>query len=911
MNIPTLLQSRQISHPKSSANLSENSRKVLVPYSASSSHLNSLEDFGDKLPILKESGYIKSIQLAATDPAKSVLVLASAGSGKTKLLIDRISRLLLNGCLPQKILALTFTNVAALEMKNRVASELSSWAMMDDAALSAKLADLTGKTPTFDKLTQARTLFDTILRADNSLRIQTIHSLASDLLRSFPYEAGVDPDFEILDENQARLLFDKARSAALADVNYREIIKALNLKLGEENLAELLLGMLRKRNKFDEDAINFAALLFRVDLNQSEEEVAAEFVGQIDFAKLARVAAVLQESSSKTDQQTAQAFNQFVAAKNVEILRPVLLTKTDEARSKIITKKFAPYQEILQQINEIQQQLLSYRDKIKSKQILANSASLLALARSVINHYQQLKGKNLDYIDLIERARFLLLASPQRDWVRYKLNGSVDHILVDEAQDTNCEQWEIITVLCEDFFSQNSNRTIFIVGDKKQSIYGFQGAEPDAAENAFDEISKNANAENFIKLKLNYSYRFVKTIADAVNSVFKNFDPHESLRVGEGRIELWPRVVPEPSLENMDEPDDAERLAQNIAFKIKSWVAEKRIITAHNRAVNYGDIMILLRNRTNGLDAALMKALTLEQIPFSGINQMRVLDSLICLDLLAIAKFALLPCDDFNLACLLKSPLFKTSEEELLNLCVIKNENQISLFAAIERSERKQLLIQLSEIIEKSKQLTAFEFFYYFQSKLATNSHALEFLDQFILEISALCSRLINPSLQQLVSEIEKNNPLAVVANNDTNQVLISTIHGAKGLQAPIVIIADAYFEFGKIPVLNQKVHWISSSSILTPSAIPAKAGIQTSIPIWCAKKIEENNFLRTHKLSELKKAQAEYERLLYVAMTRAEDELYFTGFGSSDGKSWGEAISGFLKPISIEKTSVREKALA
>ena len=527
------------------------------------------------------------------------------------------------------------------------------------------------------------------------------------------------------------------------------------------------------------------------------------------------------------------------------------------------------------------------------------------------------------------------------------MDGLFDHILIDESQDTNHQQWNIIKSLTEDFFAglgaTNKDRTIFIVGDEKQSIYSFQGAEPNISQEIFSYFSEKLkdHSNKLLKIDLNSSFRSLETVLKVVDKTFEgekqqlaitkisDFTGHSAIREGIGRFEIWPQIktkkaekitilhnrYPErsegslekklPSQEILHCAQDngsyyqweidfspqenyyeQEFLAEFIALKIKSLVENGHILESKNRAVNYGDFMILLRNRTNGLDKNLTKFFHKYNIPSISPSKINFAGNIIIQDLLAAAKFALFPYDDLNLACLLKSPIFSVNEEELFEICLVKNNNQISIYEAIAHLPKFSKTFQkLADLIKNSQELNCFEFFNSLlnednsRKKIISRfgQESLEILDKFILKTFDFCHNF-STDLHKFLDFIEKLNPEFSLSNSKNNQVLITTVHSAKGLQAPIVILPDCCFNFNQLPSSKEKISWMEFNGY--------------KLPIWCAKKDEENQLLKNHRQEKNNDAKDEYSRLLYVAMTRAENELYVGGFGSSnDENSWYNLI--------------------
>ena len=787
-------------------------------------------------------------------------------------------------------------------MENRINSALASWVLCDDFDLRQKLFELNEKWPNADEIIKARTLLVKILDDENKISIQTIHAFCQTLIKIFPFEAKIKPNFELLDEAREKLLLKQAQKEVLRQENLWDSIRKISGKINEESLQGLVLELLSKKEKIADIAEMVENIfdLFLLSKNQNEEEIFQKFLQQINH----QLASQLEETGLASNIEIASKIKKFLEnplIENFSLYKSAFFTNEGKPR-----KIYSKTKHLLPLIDEQCRIITECEDKLNSLKIANDSALLLHFADAILKNYSHLKREKalLDYDDLIFETNKLLANPDFSDWIKMKMDGAFDHILIDEAQDTNHEQWNIIKALSEDFFSgfgaSNKERSIFIVGDEKQSIYSFQGSDPDISAEIFSYFSSKLEGK-LKKIELHKSFRSNATILDAVDKVFA--DPqrrnsiskiatnikHIAIRSGVGIVEIWPQITNEKIREKQsyewkidfacnEEKQEKEILAEIIAKKIKGWIENKRVISAKERSVNYGDIMILLRRRSDGFSQELAKSFHQYQIPFESIAKIKFSESLLICDLLSAAKFALLPQDDLNLACLLKSPFFNITEEELLELCVKKNEQKCSLFEV-----KKNLLLE--EIIEKSQQLNCLEFFYFLlheknhqKNFIAYFGHeSLEILDKFLLIIADFCHNT-SPNLQQFLEFVEKTDPEISLTAAEENRVRISTIHSAKGLQSPIVILPDCCFDFNRLPAGKEKIHWIDN------------------LPLWCARKENENEIIKNHRLKKFQQAKDEYLRLLYVAMTRAEDELYIAGYGGgSDKESWYEIIKEAL----------------
>lgn len=885
----------------------------------------------------KELQNTVKLQQIASNPQNSAWVFASAGSGKTKILVDRVLRLLLSGVAPSKILCLTFTKIAAIEMQERVSRVLASWAILDDNALENAIFKLIDEKVAKKDLQKARILFAKTLDEDSQIKIQTIHAFCQNLVKIFPFEMGVKPNFEVIDDNIEKLLLQSAKKEifkeAKNDKILQENIAQISALLSEESFFELTTKILNQKEQLIflkiqffniENVIEEIFKIFALKKDDSEEKIIANFVKKLDLLAIYQLKVKLEDSSLKTNQKTASLLKLFLENNDLSALKEVFFTQSNDLRKlgSIITKEFADESQF---IEKLQKSVADFFDLINSYKNASATAILLRFIDRILQKYQELKTQNsyLDYNDLIIETDKLLKNSDYSDWVRLRMDEFFDHILVDESQDTNYRQWNIIKALTEDFFTgqsaRNQNRTIFIIGDDKQSIYSFQGSTPNISHEIF-EFYRNKTADSsyqLCKIDLQNSFRSLPNILKGVDLVFKNlesftrldYQEHKAIRDGKGSVEIWPQIKSkkEKTKKNFewknqlfdenfgdDEHCQKELLAEIMAFKIKSWIDSRRALEGFNRSIKYNDIMVLLRNRTNGFDKILQKHLQEKLIPFKGAKRIKFSDEIVIRDLLACAKFVLLPYDDLNLACLLKSPIFGLSEDELFEICVIKNQNKISLYEAlsVDNKALAQVTGKLEELIEKSRELSCFDFFVFlinFELKQKfvkeIGRGALQIIDKFMIQLSNFCTNNLS-NLQKFIDFCEKLNPEISISDDDENSVTITTVHSAKGLQAPIVIIPDCCFSFGKMPLNKENLFWIESF------------GLENSaqLPIWSIRKSEMSELVKINKEHKIQSLKEEYQRLLYVAMTRAENELYLAGVGDNcDVQSWYEIVKNSI----------------
>ncbi len=902
-----------------------------------------------------------NLQNSASNPINSVFVSASAGSGKTKVLTDRVLRLLLAEVSPSKILCLTFTKVAAAEMQKRIFSELENWVIWDDEKLKNYLKEFTSKEPSQLEIKTARKLFATLLDDNSGLQISTIHSFCQSIIKKFPVEAKTSPSFTIIDEHtENKLLFEarkKLLEKALLDKNLAEKINLISARLNENSFLEITAELIRKRQNLAElqeryfgidGLIEMIYSQLGVGLKENEEMVFANFIEDKNWQR-ENLLMLCQDTEIKSK----RAIEKFIIESNLENLVGYLnafITSENEPRKQLTTKPIQKQIPLADEMMRLEQErVMQFLEKLNTIKIAVSTASLLVVVSRIIEIYGVLKSQNgyLDYSDLIIKTSQLLENSAQREWVKYKLDGIYEHILVDESQDTNHQQWDIVKAITEEFFAGNNNRnqiegrktegqiekigrSIFIVGDEKQSIYSFQGADPNIFANIFYYYQEKLGFidEKFLNVELNSSFRSMPAIlqivdavfaraelAGAVSSLSKKIEHHSIKNQFFGKVELMPIVSYKlPAVSGTKEEEKhrwkldftvdeeykaQEILAQIIAKKIKKFFTDKKFSASKNRIAEFGDVMILLKERKSNLGNLLVKYLQLEQIPVSSADRIDFGKNIIVQDLLVMAKFILLPEDDLNLACLLKSPFFNISEEELLAICLLKNQAKISLFTAL-KEKNSRLYQELLDLIEENQkqQFSIGQFFGYFLIEKSKKEAILdrfgkageEIINQFLKICFDYQSNNIAASMQNFVQFLESANlTIKIDGNNhDKNQVYITTIHSAKGLEAPIVFLADTMHSTQKQIGNDRKmIFWDR----------------QSGLPFWSGGKNFDNRNIKKIKQNERDIIKKEYWRQLYVAMTRAEEELYICGFAKAvnDGDCWYNVIKEAMVGEALE----------
>ncbi|TNE34192.1 MAG: double-strand break repair helicase AddA [Alphaproteobacteria bacterium] len=878
-------------------------------------------------------------QKRAADPESSVWVSASAGSGKTRVLVERCLRLMLNGTRPERLLCITFTKAAAAEMANRLNETLGAWSVMSEEELTQNLHELMDRAPEDIERLRARRLFASVLDAPGGLKIQTIHAFCQSVLGRFPLEAGLAPNFEVMDERTADEILDLAKEEMLLDLQEAgndvliEDLLRVSAEANEESFKSLLTALSGKRSALfrllhdhgDVDGI-ITALSQKIGIDPAvtEDEILSFACdeGSFDGHNLRRAVAVLARvATSKTATEKAEVFAAWLSAPEDRVaLYPaylgVFLTAKGTIQARLATKAAVEaYPEILDVMTAEAERLQAVEADIRRVRVLANSAALIRVGIDLLRRFEEEKRRRgkLDYDDLILKTRDLLTSEGVTPWVMYKLDGGIEHILVDEAQDTSALQWQVIAALAAEFFAGEgaveTRRTLFVVGDEKQSIYSFQGADPaafDVMRHAFQEQAEAA-AEEWRNVPLDLSFRSTRAVLELVDRVFEEGEVRAGLtaegsvvrhlvrRAEEaGLVEIWPTVKPpeEEASDPWDIPAEqgqdaqpAARLARNIATQIRHWLDTREILAAKGRPIRPRDIMILVQSR-GPFFAAIVRALKLVDIPVGGADRMVLTEQLAVMDLMALARFVLLPEDDLNLAVVLKGPFVGCDDNQLFELAYGRKG---SLWRAL-REDHTGLSVFaeglkfLRDLLARADFVPVYEFFADILGRLRGREKLLRRLGQEAADpIEEFLSRALDyqrreaTSLQAFLHWIEAG---AAEVKRDMEQgrdeVRVLTVHGSKGLQAPIVFLPDTCRGAGKGPSL----FWTEEED--------------TSLPLWPVRVGNDDPLTGDAREKEKLRATEERKRLLYVALTRAEDRLYICGWESKKARPkdcWYELI--------------------
>ncbi len=891
-------------------------------------------------------------QSIASDPQRSAWVSANAGSGKTHVLTQRVIRLLLAGARPSAILCLTYTKAAASEMSNRVFERLAEWAVLSDDDLSQRISQIEGKVPDAIKLAEARRLFAKALETPGGLKIQTIHAFCEALLHQFPLEANVAGHFSVLDDRAAATLLEDARRSLLTATTPDEdpaLAEAFSyvLNLGDESGLETLLEeIVANRNairKFTVAAEQQGGLdkAIRAKLglssNDTETGIADEYwpLPGLSGSALDRYIELADLKGGAKAQDIAAALRTVVqeqdATRRIPLLEKAFLTAKGEPKADsqfFVKAMLSEAPELADAVTAARDHIVSCRDRLKIVRMYDATRAALILADRLNRDYDDLKKQRsqLDFEDLITRTADLLNKSDVGPWIHYKLDQGIDHILVDEAQDTSPIQWSVIQSLAQDFFSgesaRNVVRTLFAVGDEKQSIYSFQGARPERfseeSQRTRQRVSQSGLAFSTVRLPL--SFRSTSDVLAAVDHIFTpagnarglsaDGEPvvHRSNRIGHpGAVDLWEMIAPDVTIKEEDwtapfdatpESAPAAILARRIAHAIGDLVGKETIVEkSKERLIEAGDILVLVRKRdafVNALTRALKRR---DNIPVAGADRLRLTSHIAVQDLVALGRFLLLPEDDLSLAALMKSPLLDLTEDDIFAVAALRGEGEsvwahMQKFAADGNPRLAAAVGRLTLFLDEQSVLPVHDFY---ARLLGSHGGRRQFLARLGTEVSDILDEFLTftldhensglPGLQSFISTLEMEAPeVKREQDKGRNEVRIMTVHASKGLEAPIVFLVDGgskaftHTHMPKLRLLEQRKD-------------------EPPMPVWVPLGDLGNSLTQGDAARIQLLAEEEYRRLLYVAMTRAADRLVVCGYRGvrANTDTWHAMISAAM----------------
>ena len=891
-------------------------------------------------------------QRAASDPGVSAWVSANAGAGKTKVLTDRVIRLMLAGSAPARILCLTFTKAAAAEMTIRVFETLGNWVTLDDAALSLELRQLTGEKPKPALLAKARRLFARAVETPGGLKIETIHAFCERLLHLVPFEADVPARFNVLDDTEAAEVMALARGAVLTEAaDTPGLGEALDLVAGEASgdlltmlLAEAVADPLLPEPEEAEAAIAALTAAFDLGPDDTPDDIRRAMVEDgIPATEWPEIAAILDAAGGPTNGQLAAALREAGRTADVstraDIYRGPFFTEKGLPTSRLATK--AVPQALRERLADEQTRLAALQPRLFAAESLARTAALYRIGGAVKARYEAAKRRLgvLDFADLISRT-LQLLESGAAAWVLYRLDRGIDHVLVDEAQDTNEAQWRILRKLTEDFTAGTGRpsravRTIFAVGDPKQSIYSFQGADPRLFEEGRSHwLGLHQRARmRFVDVRLALSFRSAPTILKGVDHTFaleESFSGlsfqdgvvgtiHESARPkAPGRVEIWStefagEKVADPDAWSLpvDLPDPgspALAAARRVAKAVRDWTsqADPQI----GRPWRPGEILILARRRGPAF-FAVIRALKAAGVRVAGADRIDINRQIAVNDLVAAGQAALLPGHDLALAEALKSPLVGLDDDDLVRIAADRPDGsslERALADAAATDPRAQTAWEtLCEWRRLARRHGPFGFYATLlgpgggRRRLVERlgGEAQDAIDTFLCRAEAEERSLEAPSLTAFLSRFEaaehviKRDP-----ESRTDEVRVMTVHGAKGLEAPLVILLDGCEVGGRDPKL-----------------IAVRAGPDGArLPVWAPRKDEDAGPVASARAALRARGLEEHNRLLYVALTRARDRLViapYTGQKAEPRLAWCQMVRRGFETAGIDLTTSADGTIA
>ncbi len=848
------------------------------------------------------------VQVEAADPEISAFVSANAGSGKTHVLAMRVINLLLRGVDPAKILCITFTKAAAANMANRVFGTLAEWSMLPDNALDEKIRQSTGAAASAALRARARRLFASALETPGGLKVQTIHAFCTRLLHQFPFEANVAARFSVLDDAENTQLLDRLTLDVLLEASAdpgTPLGKALATAIivaADQTFRDVIGDTIRKRDAIAqwieraggvEAALAGLSRSFGLDPAETAESVELEYFSKshVQEDQWPALIEFLSMSEKRTDTDLIDVLNNvklLTGRERIIAYLELFCTGKLEPRVNVLTVKFAKANpEWNTRLRAEQDRVCALLARERALAARDRTAALITIAAHVIAKYRTEKERRglLDYDDLIDKT-LDLFARSSAAWVLYKLDLGIDHVLVDEAQDTSPKQWQIIRTIVAEFSPggarPDAKRTIFAVGDEKQSIFSFQGAVPDA----FDEMRRlfarqfDNEHQGWKSLTFRHSFRSGKSVLGSVDRVFKTPDIFASITtdiVGipehvalpeaiPGLVEIWPLIEPSEKreMEGWDAPFDTEseqsprvRLARRIAAQVKAWTAQ---------GLKAGDVLVLVRQR-GPLFEAIIRALKSAGVAVAGADRLVLTEHIAVMDLMALADCLLLPDDDLALASVLKSPLFGLSEEQLFAFAWNrKGSLMASLRASVDPSLTEAARV-LDDLASAARRLTPFAFFAHVLGPMRGRARflarlgpeATDALDEF-LNLALDYETRQTPSLQGFLawlraakSEVRRDMEMA------RNEVRVMTVHGAKGLEANTVILAD-------------------TTTKPTGKSDPRLLPLADGSIVWAKGQKTDVGAMTEAREKSQAEARDEYRRLLYVAMTRAAERLMVCG---------------------------------
>lgn len=893
--------------------------------------------------------HLKSAQQQAAKPDDLIWLSASAGTGKTQVLTARVFRLLMREDVrPENILCLTFTKAGASEMAARIQERLADWVQADDKHIQSDLFAI-GQPDHMDPKTlgRARTLFAEVIDAPGGgIRIQTIHSFCQALLASFPIEAGLVPGFRPLEEREQATMRREALATMLAEAESDgrlaiiEHVQRLAIRMGEERATNFLYRCGNYLGMFDRLRGAIAPQMRHwLDLPLGDPgQWLLDHVGDeaVDGAGLRAIAGAYAAWGTKTGLEAADRIAAWLAAgaetraATIDDLLKSFLTQKGELLA-VFRKQLLEVEDLAVRLSESLTRIAQTPQHMRLADELAGALEAGADYARTYAHMKRARGV-VDFDDLIARTVDLLYEGKLADWVRFKLDQTIDHILVDEAQDTNADQWAIANALTAELFEREPEeaekiRTLFTVGDFKQAIFGFQGTSPLAYEAARTLFAKKAERidRELKRLALDDNFRSAPPILTMVDAVFEDLGAavmgledmpvrHRSAReTVPGRVALWrPVIVEQEQGEEAGETSEEQAggeegwidtptrvFADKLAAQVKDWIRHG----IDGRAVEPGDVMILVRKRSD-LAALIVAKLFEAGVPVAGVDRLRLNAPLAVQDLLAAIRFVLQPHDDLNLASLLVSPLIGWSQDDLLRWGY--RTSGVPLWRHLRGlDDVKERIMPLRDILAVADLSTPYHFLENLLSgrmqgrkKLLARlgNDARDPIEE-LLNAAIAFEQGNTPSLQQFLRWFDMGDvDIKREAGGKANEVRVMTVHGSKGLQAPIVVLADA-----TVNPDNSPTGGVDLSVPVAEGDLPLK------LPLFGIPAKQAFGRISEEMERQKREEREEHWRLFYVAMTRAEDMLFVGGAlgpraqGVPPETSWYAAVDRSMERLGHE----------
>jgi ATP-dependent helicase/nuclease subunit A len=892
--------------------------------------------------------------LAAINPQSSATVSASAGTGKTWLLVSRVIRLLLAGARPDAILAITFTRKAAAEMQTRLAARLFEFAASEDTELIRLLEQIQAPTDG-SMLATARGLYEQLLHSQQKVRVSTFHSFCQDILRRFPLDAGIAPGFELTEDTTqlSREAWDILVREATSNTEgtvAQQLDAMLDHCNGLFNTQDALFDFLEHRSDWwaytesqsspAEFAINQLRTVLTIDPESNPLAQLSDTTLMNEIKEFAQWLAKHPTKSNLAAQATAHTALDLIHEEDFEsafnAVWEVFFTQTGQPRvrkqNQTQAKKMGDagqqrFLELHEKLCGVLQEISNQRSRL---QLYELCCVWYELGQQLLERFQRLKAEQriLDFSDLEWKTYNLLTHSGNAHWVQYKLDQRIDHLLIDEFQDTNPTQWQLIIPILEELAAGHSERqrSVFLVGDHKQSIYRFRRAAPELFDAAQHWLQQALAA---VDQPLSTSWRSAPAIMQCVNWVFTDgplsehihkFTVHDTHRKNSwGRVEILPLAkspgaseqlqtettgLRNPLLQPRPETEDTRHYQEGklIAAKIKALIEKPTWIESDGQVqpLSYKDIMILLRHRTHA--HAYEKALREARIPYIGAERGTLLNTLEVQDMVALLETLVTPYNNLALAIVLRSPLFSCSDQQLILIASLQQGTWLQRLQAIaEQSEQPQLqsahelprahelLSQwsalagklpvhdlLDRIYNQGNLLNRYEAAYPDHLKQRVRANLTRFLE-LALEVDS--GRY--PSIGNFLSKLktlrdQSQNGLDEVATLDAQpKVQIMTIHASKGMEAPVVFVADATNTQSSPKAYQSIVEW------------PAGESRPQRVLLAPPKKQQDDTVQAL--LAHNQRGEAKEEaNLLYVALTRAKQCLFVAGSEPSRGNNLG-----------------------